>query len=178
MMHLFRCTILVAAMAFWVAAQAETFSWTDSKGVVHYVDETGSLPKSGKEKVRKLEVEPAGNGGTDTRQPVGVGAKSTDRTNAGEGATVPADDNGLYDGRTYEQWRQELEARETALNRVRSQIDQVDEEFRKAAMDWDRQEPLLARRKVLAKELKDLRADYDQFVARARKAGLTINVQQ
>ncbi len=117
-------TLVLVVMPVWVFA--ETFTWVDSQGTMHFSDDLSSVPKQYRKKVRRLqdedvtpEAEPA---------PAGDGAPAT---SPAASATAPAPakkepqqgkKEALYGGKTADAWRQDIVYARTELTSARNQL--------------------------------------------------------
>jgi hypothetical protein len=151
---------------------AETYSWTDDQGTVHFTEDPGKVPAKyrGKPPAQE-EAEPP----LPQADPAGKATNGGQLIAPGAGE-VPA--NGLYAGKSYDQWQQELVAQETAMTAVRDQINELVMQLRSYGSDWYVQEKLVKEYKGLLEKFKGMKADYNQLVESARKAGLEVNLQQ
>lgn len=155
-------------------ASAETYSWTDEQGTVHFTEDLGKVP----EKVRNKIKRETGAESAPEEKPAAKDSsvKTPDETPR----TVPSgrgDDDGIYAGKTYDQWQKELVDRETAMIAVRTRIDEIAVLLRDPALNWDEQKKLMIEHNSLSAQFKEMKAQYNKQVEIARKAGLQINIQ-
>ena len=156
------------------AAYAETYTWTDDQGTVHYTENLGTVPQNFRKNVRSVEeseLSPVNKPASPEPPP----ATTRVFPASGMGKSGSAE---LYAGKTYDQWGKELKDREAAMITVRNRIDEIAVMLKSIADNWDEQKKLLTEYKSLADRLKDMKARYYEQVEIARKAGLQINIQQ
>lgn len=159
-------------------AHADTYTWTDEQGTIHFTEDPGTVPEKIRSRVRKVEeAEPAPQEKAVPQAPVAkVPHEATGASRAGvEGEFDPA---GSYAGKTYDQWQKELGERESAMAAVRQRLDELAVLLNSFSGPWDEQKKLLLEHKSLSARFKELKAEYFQQVEIARKAGLKINIQQ
>jgi uncharacterized protein YjdB len=162
---------LITNFLFISVSFAETYTWTDSKGTVHFTEDLGTVPEKLRNKVRKID---------DTEQPQST-TKAATGTQQSSGAAISAGDQSpgdLYGGKSYDQWHQELADSETALISVRKRIDEFAELLKSARAKSEEQKNLVAEYNQLLEKFKTMKAEYYQLVGAARKAGLTVNIQE
>lgn len=156
-------------------AGAEIYSWPDEQGTLHFTEDLGKVPQKFRNKAR----------GADETEPV-MEEKATSAPSAKASETLPQAvvapagdvDDGSYAGKTYDQWQKELAERETAMTAVRKRIDELAEQAKAPAISWDEQKKLLLEHKSLRAQFKEMKAEYFKQVEIARKAGLTVNIEQ
>ena len=150
---------------------AEIYSWTDQAGTIHFTEDISTVPVKLRNTVRKVsEIEQPR---PDTRTNAGV---QPDASAAGAAEMQSPGDT--YDGKSYEQWQQELADSEAALIVVRRRIDELADQLKYARPKSEEQQSLFAEYNPLLEEFKAMKAEYYQLVAAARKAGLTVNIQE
>lgn len=164
---------LLANTLFFAVACAETYTWTDSKGTIHFSEDPGTVPKELRNSVRKLDdIEPS----LPDRKVSTPKEVQADTGSDAAPKVPPADD--FYDGRSYEQWQQELADSEAALIAVRRRLDELAEQLKYARAKSYEQQSLFAEYNPLLEKFKAMKTEYYQLVAAARKAGLTVNIQE
>jgi uncharacterized protein DUF4124 len=171
-----RVTLIIFMLAACVStAAAETYTWTDEQGTMHFTEDLGKVPEKIRNKVnREEEAAPAPEEKPAT---TALPAKSPETTPQ----NIPSGgggDDGIYAGKTYDQWQKELLERETAMIAVRKRIDEIAALLKDPAIKWDEQKKLLQEYNALSAQLKEMKGQYNQLVETARKAGLQINIQQ
>lgn len=156
------------------SASAETYTWTDDQGTIHFTEDLGTVPQKIRKKVLRMEElnsapeekssspAPAVNAPKATRQSVPSG---------GDG------DNGSFSGKTYEQWQNDLTEREAAMEAIRKRIEEVAALRKNLAARKDERDKLFEEHKSLLEKYREMKARYFEQVERARKAGLTVNLQ-
>lgn len=171
-----RATIFTFMLAASVTtASAETYSWTDDQGTMHFTEDLGKVPEKIRKKIKREEVtEPVQEEKTAPEATPARIPEATPRTapSGGNG------DNGVYAGKTYDQWQKELVERETAMFAVRKRIDEIAALLKDPAINWEEQKKLMLEHNALSAQFKSMKAQYNQQVEIARKAGLQINIQQ
>jgi hypothetical protein len=165
---------LVLAAAF-STAYAETYSWTDDKGTIHFTEDPGKVPK--KFRTKALKKEETNSAPEEEPASQAIPAKTPEATlQAAPGGSER--DDGLYAGKTYEEWQKELAEREAAMSAVRKRLDEIAALFRNPDTGKDDRKQLVEEYNSLSAQLKEMKARYFEQVEIARKAGLTINIQK
>jgi hypothetical protein len=155
------------------SASAETYTWTDEQGTMHFTEDLGTVPEKIRKTLRKEEMNSAPEEEPPSQVPSAKAPEATlQATPGGDG------DNGIYDGKTSEQWQKELAEREAAMEAVRSRIVEIADQRKSPAVKRSEQDKLFAEQKSLQAQFNDMKAQYFQLVESARKAGLTVNIQQ
>jgi hypothetical protein len=159
-------------------AYAETYTWTDEQGTIHFTEELGTVPKTIRKKARRVEeIEPSPAEKPATPEPSAKDPDATVNASAsvgkGESAAVET-----YVGKTYDQWEKDLTDREAAMTAVRKRIDEIAALLNSSATSRDEQKKLLPEHKSLTVQFNEMKAEYYQQVEIARKAGLQVNIQQ
>ncbi len=156
---------------------ADTYTWTDKNGTVHFTENPGSVPKQIRNKALTIEqIEPAQTETTDN-PPL-----ATDNLDA-EPKITPVlngefSPDELFAGRSYAQWERDLSDRESVMNSIRKRIDEIPPLLNNSSASWEEQKRLLDEYKLLLARFKELKTDYFQQVEIARKAGLQVNIQK
>ena len=170
------CVTSFLLLAFFLstAAYAATYSWTDEKGTIHFTEDPGSVP----EKIRSK----AGIVGEEESSPEERPA-SKEPVKAPETAPVAAPsggngNNGIYAGKSREEWQNELAGREAAMTKLRSRIDEIAALLKGYSGEWEEQKKLLLEYNSSSARLKEMKADYFRQVEKARKAGLPVDIQE
>lgn len=171
----------LATVVFLLTTQsgAETYSWIDDNGTYNFTEDFSKVPKKYRKKVNRLgEMGGDGSAPLESTSP----EKKTDSAKAVSGAEpkAPVDaDKQIYNGKSRETWRQELEAHEAELTKLEQHLDKL---YKQSA-----QQPGLFGDQfaALKKEYDDTKATYDQkykvyseLIESARKAGLTIEIKK
>ena len=155
------------------SASAETYTWTDEQGTIHFTEDLGTVPEKIRRTLRKEEMNSAPEEEPTSQVPSARAPEAT--LQAAPGGDV---DNGIYDGKTSEQWQKELTEQEAAMAAVRKRIDEIAILFRSPDTRKDERGKLLAEHNSLSAQFKEMKARYFELVESARKAGLTVNIQQ
>ncbi len=167
-------TIVICMLALsFSSASAETYTWTDGQGTVHFTEDPGKVPAKIRNKARIED-------GEDSPAEKPVSKEPSARIPDTPPHALPSGvDNGnrIYAGKTYDEWQKDLEDRETAMIAARKRIDEIAGMLNKFADKWDEQKKLLLEHKSLSAQFKEMKAQYFQQVEIARKAGLTVNLQ-
>lgn len=182
-MKLFICLSFTLLLASY--SGAETYSWIDDSGTYNFTEDPSSIPPRYRNKVNRRE-----DLGKDpvSQEPAAQASKAATaeapeaKPAAAPGtkpAAAPVEDKKLYDGKTPDAWRQEMESQEAELAQLEQRMDQLYKEFFK--------EP-----KLYADQLRALKKEYDDtkglyvqkykvysgLIESARKAGLTVNMKK
>src|SRR6185369_2235746 len=171
-MHMIRLSVTIITCLLAVSfstAYAATYSWTDEQGTVHFSEDPGRLPEKSRKKILRLD-----EGVTVPDEKAAPQAPSGKDPEAERQAVPTGGDNGIYAGKTYEQWQKELAEREAAMTAVRNRLDEIAALFRSPDTGKDERKQLVAEYNSLSAQLKEMKAQYFEQVEIARKAGLTI----
>lgn len=156
---------------------AETYSWVDDSGTYNFTEDLSSVPKKYQKKVKRIED-------VDKDSAPQVSAPPEKKSDPSEvpvvkPASAPVEDKELYNGKSRDAWRLELDAHEAELKKLEQHLEQLHQQSTK--------EPRLARDQfaILKKDYDDTKAAYDQkykvyneLIESARKAGLTVNIKK
>ncbi|NJD90680.1 MAG: DUF4124 domain-containing protein [Geobacter sp.] len=160
---------LAGALSF-SAANAETYTWTDSAGTVHFTEDPGTVPKKLRNTVRKLD---------DAEQPQPDNrVKEAQPGSSPDAAAEEQSTDGMFDGKSYGQWQQELASREADMVAVQKRIDEIAEQLKHTPGSSEAKKKLFDEYNPLFEKLKVMKTEYYQLVEAARKAGLTVNLQE
>lgn len=176
-MKLFICLGFILLLAS--HSGAETYSWVDDSGTYNFTEDLSSVPPKYRKKANLL-----GDMGKDpaSKESVAPPGKPTNGETTGikpTAAPAPVEDKNLYDGKTINAWRQEMEAQEAELTRLDQRMKTLRNEYVK--------EPRLSADQLAAikKEHEETRAVYGEkynvystLVEAARKAGLTVKMNK
>lgn len=174
MMRAMAITMGCLAMACVAVADAETYSWTDAQGTMHFTEDLGAVPAKLRKKVKKL--------GGDEPASIPAAKPESQTSSAKVPAVAPAgkgepQSTEAYAGKTYDQWKQDLADREAAMRGVRQRIDEIAGQLKGGSVSFDSQQKLIDEHTALVKRFKEIRADYDRQVETIRKAGLQVNLK-
>lgn len=156
------------------SASAETYTWTDDQGTIHFTEDLGTVPEKIRTKaLREEEINSAPEETSPSKAPLANAPEATRQPvpSGGNG------DNGIFNGKTYEQWQNDLTEREAALEAIRKRIEEVAALRKNLAARKDERDKLFAEHKSLLEKYKEMKARYFEQVENARKAGLTVNLQ-
>jgi hypothetical protein len=160
----------LAGVLSFSAAYAETYTWTDSAGTVHFTEDPGTVPKKLRSTVRKLD---------DAEQPQPDNrVKEAQPGSSPDAAAVEQSTDGMFDGKSYGQWQQELASREADMVAVQKRIDEIAEQLKHTRGSSEAKKKLFDEYNPLFEKLKVMKTEYYQLVEAARKAGLTVNLQE
>lgn len=172
----FNVTVITFMLAvLFSSAYAETYSWTDEKGTIHFTEDPGKVPEKIRGKVRSMDE--AGSVREEKTVPKALAGETPDVTPRNI-RSDGNDNDGIYAGKPYAQWQKELAEREAAMGVIRKRIDEIAGMLNKFSNNWDEQKKLLLEHKSLSVQFKEMKAEYFQQVEIARKAGLTVNIQE
>lgn len=174
------CTLLIMLLfSFTVSdACAETYTWTDEQGTVHFTENPESVPTTIRKKARRTdETGPLRQEAPASQAP---SAEPRDKApeaapSAGAGDSAPAE---VYAGKTFAQWKKDFTDREAAMAAIRKRIVEITVLMAKPATRSAEKEQLLAEHATLLEQFNEMKAMYDQQVEIARKAGLQITIQR
>lgn len=174
----FFLSMAAAVLLLTTQSGAETYSWVDDSGTYNFTEDFSKVPKKYRKKVNRLG-EMGGDGSASLESP--SPEKKTDSVGAPapKSYAKPVEDKQLYNGKSRETWRQELEAHEAELTKLEQHLDLL---YKQSA-----QQPGLFGDQfaALKKEYDDTKATYDQkykvyseLIESAQKAGLTIEMKK
>lgn len=172
--------LLGMAMVLTLAAPlgAETYSWIDDQGTYNFTEDFSQVPKKYRSKVnRQGDVSPAKG-----EAPSGVGSEKSgagDASPRGAQAGTSGGNAPLFDGKTEEAWRSELNLRELELRRLEAILDDQQKEVQ-APGGVTRE-----RMTTLVKEREEIRSEYNlkyraylKLLESAQKAGFTVEMKK
>jgi Domain of unknown function (DUF4124) len=170
-------TLFTFLIAFYLSdSYAETYTWTDEQGTVHFTEDLEKVPKKIRNKARILEnIEPA-----QIEKPVVSAPSATDPDVTLQ--TAPSNEDGkyspaeIYAGKTFNQWEKDLNDREAAMKAVRKHIVEIVNLLSSPTTKGAEQEKLLAEHTSLLEQFNGMKTQYNQQVEIARKAGININI--
>ncbi len=167
--------LVVMSVISFTSAYAETYTWTDAQGTVHFTEDLGIVPVTLRKKVRTVEeAEPASSSPATAGESPAGGQTVAPRAMA-DTKSATADD--LYGGKSYEQWQTELADSESAMTAVRNRIEEIVAKLKLYGHLWQSEKKLVAEHEALSAEFKEMKTRYYQLVESARKAGLEVNIQ-
>jgi hypothetical protein len=154
---------------------ADTYVWTDEQGTMNFTDEIGTVPKKFRKNVRKL--------GEDEPAPVlkGRAAATAAKTTDEALQAIPGAGKGggeSYAGKSYDQWKKDLDEREAAMTALRKRMDEIADQLKNTSMRKGEMDKLVAEHKSLLAQFNEMKNQYNQQVENARKAGLQVTIQQ
>lgn len=145
---------------------AETYSWTDGNGTVNFTEDVGSIPKKYRKKAKMYgDVSPSEL----LSSPI---AKQQTVPLVKDSKTV-SDSARMYDGKTFEQWKQILGDKENIMNDVKKRIDEMDTKIKKGGTMRE----VMQDRNRLVQQYNAMRFEYEKQVESARKAGLKVEMK-
>jgi len=175
MIRLIAAFLSLTLAGIFSTASAETYSWTDEKGTVHFTEDLGSVPEKIRIRARILA-------GTETSvKEESASEEPTARTPAAAPTAAPADgngDSGIYAGKTRDEWQKDLADRETEMMVVKKRLAEIAGMLSGFADNWDEQKKLRLEHMSLSAQFKEMKSEYFQQVEIARKAGLQVNIEQ
>lgn len=172
-------TLLTFLLAFSLSySYAETFTWTDEQGTVHFTEDLEKVPKEMRNKAKAVvdSEQPQ----KEKLSPPTPSAKDSDATlqaapSDKDGKSSPAE---TYAGKTFDQWEKDFRDREAAMTAVRKRMAEITDLLRNSKFMRNEREILLAEHTSLLAQFNEMKAQYNQQVEIARKAGIQINIQQ
>jgi len=164
--------MLLAAGALLCAAplMADTYSWTDQQGTVHFTEDYSRVPAKYRKKAgirREVEQAQPENGAVDAvkSKPAVVPAEKPE-----EKVSEPEKS---YGGKTLEMWRTELVAAQVELRRLDARVKELGAQL-KATGEYTFRSELAQRYNDSVAEYNRASAAFDELVAAARKAGVNL----
>lgn len=155
---------------------AETYSWVDDQGTYNFTEDLSSVPKKYQKKVNRL-----GDMGKDSTQVSELQEKKSGPAESGgvKPASTSGADKPLYNGKSYDDWRQEMTAHEAELSKLEQRLDLM---YKESATQKGLTGEQFA---AFKKEYDDTRTAYEQkykvyseLIESARKAGLVIEIRK
>lgn len=155
--------------SLWISpVLGETYSWTDASGTVNFTEDYSNVPKKYRKKVLK-------------KGDIGAQSVKSDLNGLSSGA-LPLQkpevngtiaDDGLYDGKKAESWRQDFQARGAEVKRLEQQLVQLESLIKKPiGISRERVNGLPQEFKDAQKQYKEALDSYNELNDRANKAGL------
>jgi hypothetical protein len=167
----------ITVVLIWATlAYAETYSWVDDNGTYNFSEDYSRVPKKYRNKVDKrgdFSAVPVSKE-SDT-PPAGVKTvppASAQNVSSGQSG-VPA---GSFDGKSYDQWKQEFSEREAAMSVIKKRVDEIDDLLKKRTLDKEQSQGLVSERSKAIEQYTAKRKEYDQLVERARNAGVKVMI--
>lgn len=157
------------------AASADMYTWTDTEGTVHFTENPAEIPRPFRSTMRKLGETPSSPQVPPPSPPPEATAAPAPRTTAPPAA---GGSGGTYGGRSFEEWSKEFSEREAAMTAIRKRIVEVQGLLQGGSRDREASSKLATEHQQLTAQFKGMKAEYFQRVEIARKAGLTINLQE
>ncbi len=169
----------VTSFAFMLAvsvssAYAETYSWTDEHGTIHFTEDFGKVPQKFRSKAKRENE----TSSSQEEKPATKAVSDKSRDMAPLVAPVGGNGNDGAFGKKYDQVQKGLADRDAAMTAVRKRIDEIAARLNGYSGSWDEQKKLLLEHKSLRNQLKEMKAEYLQQVEAARKAGFQVNIQE
>ncbi|NVN98627.1 MAG: DUF4124 domain-containing protein [Geobacteraceae bacterium] len=149
------------------SAFAQTYSWTDNAGTVHFTEDMGRIPMEMRSKARVVVDAVT----TSAEKPASGSAEILPGSAAAVGAGANAE-------KSLDDWKKELSGREAEMMVVRKKIDEIAAILKGYTGGWTEQNKLVEEFNVANSRLKDMLGEYFQQVEKARKAGLVVNIQE
>lgn len=157
---------------------AETYSWVDDSGTYNFAEDYSSVPKKYRKKV-KLRDDVPQDASPHTlltpEKPAGQSEKIEAR-----GGAIQGGDRNSYGGKSWAEWRKELDIREAELADIEQRMDQVQKQINNNGKGITK-----AQFEVLEKDYDDTRTVYEQkyksyleLVETVRKAGVTVDIKK
>lgn len=173
--------LLLIILMMPVTALAETYSWTDASGTMHFTDDPGKIPRQYRKKAQQRDIyaPPA--------SPVQAPAvtKDSEKPNTGTAPTPTASTpttqapaayspTTRFGSRTGAEWQAEFRSINERLKVIDQQFEQVRKEGGdgKSAISREKIDELNARNKKLYEEHEALRLRYNLLVEQANTVGL------
>lgn len=164
------CVVFVLVFS---VSYAEIYIWTDKEGTTHFTEDLGTVPAKYRNTARKVDES------EQTQSDILINTTTKAQGDAAPDVAADAKSGDeLYDGKSYEEWQKEFAARDAAMIAVQKRIDEIAEQLKHANASSEVQKKLFEEYNPLYKKLKVMKAEYYQQVELARKAGLTINIQE
>ncbi len=161
---------------------AETYTWTDQSGTVHFTEDYSSVPKKYRKKVGRRgdvgatapEQNSAGEGsdGQAGKQTEPAAAKADNKSDAGAA-------EGVYGGKPLDEWRREFSDREALLRGMDKRIKEIEATVKKPASYISREQiqALSQEHQEAVQKYNDALAQYNQLLDTAKKAGVPFTIK-
>jgi len=172
-------TLFTLLLAFSLSdAYAETYTWTDDQGTIHFAEDLGQVPAKSRKKARIVEDIESPRDGKPASQPQPAadrGATPQAVPSGRDGKPAPVE---LYGGKTSSWWENDFRDREAAMTAVRKRIVEITDLLKNQAATKDELDKLVAEYTSLLAQFNEMKAQYHQQVENARKAGFQVTIQQ
>jgi len=174
-MRIFICIGLVLLLA--TQSLAETYSWIDDSGTYNFAEDYSSVPKKYRKKVKWRDDAPQ-DASPQTPLTPEKPAGQSEKIEAGDVA-IQGGNRNSYGGKSWAEWRKELDIREAELAGLEQRMDQLLKQIN------DGKGITKARFDVLKMDYEETRAVYEQkyksyleLVETARKSGVTVEIKK
>lgn len=149
---------------------ADTYSWTDDQGTVHFTENPAEVPKQLRGSSRRSadEATPAAR---ETTPGDGKGSPEA------EGKPAPAPSES-YPFTTQEEWQTELRRQENAMEELYKRLEGIAAQFRNPQGSAAEKRELAATHGQLTAEYNGQKERYYRLVEAARKAGFPVDLQK
>lgn len=163
-------------LALGTSLHAETYSWTDEYGTVNFTENKADIPKKYRKRVRQ-HGDSSVDEGAEKALIKPILPPKTSKTPDASGTAAPKESPALYSGKTYDQWKNELENAETTMMATRSKIEEMDGQIKKGISVRENMKVQIGERNKLMEKYNQLRADYEKLLESAKKAGFIIEMK-
>lgn len=168
--------LLLIMLMMPVTALAETYSWTDASGTMHFTDDPGKIPRQYRKKAEQRDVyaPPA----SPAQAPAAT--KDNEKPNTATAPTPTAQAPAAYSAttrfgsRSGAEWQAEFRSINERLKVIDQQFEQVQKEGGdgKTPISREKVDELNTRNKILYEEHEALRLRYNLLVEQANTVGL------
>jgi hypothetical protein len=163
-------------------ANAETYTWTDESGTVHFTEDYSSVPKHYRKKVGKRgdmgpsapsQKLPAENKSDRIDKAADTVGTKADKNLAGETA------EGLYGGKPLDVWKREFADREAQLRGMDQRIKEIETTIKQPGyIPTEKIKILSQEHQEAVQKYNDALSQYNQLMDTAKKAGVQIEIRK
>ena len=153
---------------------AETYSWVDDNGTYNFTEDYSSIPKKYRKKVKRREDVPP----TQSLSP-DSGSTSGKTESTEPKPVVQGNEKELYGGKSFADWRKELDVLEADLKSIEQHMEQVQKQI------YDTKEISQMQFNELKKDFDESRRTYDrkyksytELLETIRKAGIQVDIKK
>jgi len=160
--------VMLSVLASAPMLYADTYSWTDDNGTVNFTENRGDIPRKYRKQVKRLDD-------MSPDEPIikSIPPKITPQTEGEKSPSKVGDSITKYNGKTYDQWKQELNERETSMSDIRKKIDELDVQYKKGSAT----PATIQERNRMVEKYNQLIVEYDKTVEAIRRAGLNVEIK-
>jgi len=162
--------------------KAETYTWTDKSGTVHFTEDYSSIPKAYRKKVGRRGDMGAVAPDQDLAGEAGDGrtAKPTEPVAKPDNKSPGDSAEGVYGGKPLDEWRREFADREAQMRGMDQRIKEIEATVKQSGADITREQiqNLSKEHQEAVQKFNDALAQYNQLLDTAKKAGVPFKLNK